>query len=141
MIKSSVSISDVFSAARRIYPIAKVTPLISSSALSRQFKAESLHFKAEMMQETGSFKIRGAANRILSLSDEEKKRGVITFSTGNHGRAVAYVSHTCQIPATVCVSQRVPSYRVKSIEALGGNVVQKGDSQDDAEKEYEKPEG
>jgi len=138
MIKSSVSIGDVFSATRRIYPIVKVTPLIESLALSKQFKAKSLFFKAEMMQETGSFKIRGAANKILSLSDDEKKRGVITFSTGNHGRAVAHVSHTYNIPATVCVSQRVPQYRVESIEALGGHVVQKGNGQDDAEREYEK---
>ncbi len=138
MVKKSVSISDVFSASRRIYPIVKVTPLIESLALKEQFKANSICFKAEMMQETGSFKIRGAANRILSLTDEQKKRGVITFSTGNHGRAVAYVSHSNGIPATICVSKRVPQYRVASIEALGGKVVQKGNSQDDAEKEYER---
>ena len=138
MIKESVSISDVFSASRRIYPIVKVTPLIESLALKEQFKAKSICFKAEMMQETGAFKIRGAANKIISLSESEKKRGVITFSTGNHGRAVAYVAHTYNVPATVCVSERVPQYRVKSIEALGGNVVQKGKSQDEAEKEYER---
>jgi threonine dehydratase len=133
-----ISISDVFSATTRVYPIAKKTPLLPSIAIAKEFDAKSVMFKCEFLQETGSFKIRGAANKIGSLSDEEKKRGVITFSTGNHGRAVSYVASHYGVSSTVLLSKRVPLYRVKAIEALGGTVVQEGNSQDEAEKAYVK---
>jgi threonine dehydratase len=84
------------------------------------------------MMPTGSFKIRGAANAILALSPEEKSRGVIAFSTGNHGRAVAYVAGRMGIKAVVCLSTRVPAYRVNAMQKLGAQVVQRGSSQDEA---------
>jgi threonine dehydratase len=89
------------------------------------------------LQNTGSFKVRGAANKILSLSDNEKKRGVITFSTGNHGKAVAYVAAQVGVNAVVCLSEHVASYRVEMIKALGAEVSLKGHSQDEAEKNYQ----
>ena len=133
---STLSISDVFSATQRIYPIVKKTPLIPSLSIAKEYGAKSVMFKCEFLQETGSFKIRGAANKISSLTDEQKKRGVITFSTGNHGRAVSYVASHYKVPSTVCLSERVPQYRVRAIEALGGTVVQEGKGQDEAEKAY-----
>ncbi len=133
-----VTIASVYEASRRIYPTVRRTPLLDSDYFTTLFHAEKVAFKAEMFQETGSFKERGAANRILSLSEEQKKRGVITFSTGNHGRAVASVASRNTITSVVCVSKRVPSYRVEAMRALGAEVVQDGDSQDEAELIYER---
>ncbi len=133
-----VTIASVYEASRRIYPTVRKTPLLESEYFTRLLGAERVAFKAEMFQETGSFKERGAANRILSLSDEEKKRGVITFSTGNHGRAVSSVASRNGVKAVVCVSERVPAYRVEAMEALGAEVIQEGESQDEAELVYEK---
>ncbi len=136
MSNSIPSISDVFEATTRVYPIARVTPLLPSGFIAKEFKAKSVMLKCEFLQETGSFKIRGAANKIGSLTDEEKKRGVITFSTGNHGKAVSFVASHYLVPSLVCLSNRVPQYRVKAIEALNGVVIQEGNSQDEAEKAY-----
>jgi threonine dehydratase len=81
---------------------------------------------------TGAFKLRGAANKILSLSADERTRGVVTVSTGNHGRAVAYVAKSLGIPATVCLSELVPVNKVKTLKQLDAKVVIHGQSQDDA---------
>ena len=99
--------------------------------------ADSVHLKLECLQNTGSFKVRGAANKILSLSGEEKQNGVITFSTGNHGKAVAYVAGQAGIKSVVCLSEHVAPYRVEMIRALGAEVSIKGHSQDEAEKNYQ----
>ncbi len=88
--------------------------------------------KLESLQPTGSFKVRGAANRILSLTPSEQARGVITASTGNHGRAVAHVAKHIGIPATICISEGVPKGKVAALRALGCELVIDGDSQDAA---------
>jgi threonine dehydratase len=98
--------------------------------------ARSVHLKLECLQNTGAFKVRGAANKIISLSDEEKQKGVITFSTGNHGKAVAYVAGRTGIKAVVCLSEHVAAYRADAIEKLGAEISIKGNSQDEAEKNY-----
>ena len=102
---------DIFMAKQCLQYLAKRTPLIPSHQLSR-YTGRSVHLKLENMQETGSFKVRGAANKLLTLSEEEKRRGVIAFSTGNHGRAVAHVANQLGIEAVICLSDRVPQYRV-----------------------------
>jgi threonine dehydratase len=76
--------------------------------------------------------VRGAANKILSLSAEDRARGVVTVSTGNHGRAVAYVAQMLGIRATVCLSELVPANKVNALNQLGAEVVIHGKSQDDA---------
>jgi threonine dehydratase len=111
--------------------------VIASSDLAEKSGARTVHLKLECLQNTGSFKVRGAANKILNLSDKEKKRGVITFSTGNHGKAVAYVAAQIGVNAVVCLSEHVASYRVVMIKALGAEVSLKGHSQDEAEKNYQ----
>jgi len=131
-----MTLKDVFAAAKRIEPLVYRTPLIRSPGLEKQTGAKRVYLKLESLQNTGAFKVRGAANKISSLSDEEKKRGVITFSTGNHGKAVAYVAGRMGIPAVVCISEHVPSYRAERIRELGAEVVQKGHSQDEAEALY-----
>jgi len=105
--------------------------------LAEKCGADSVHLKLECLQNTGSFKVRGAANKILSLSGEEKQNGVITFSTGNHGKAVAYVAGQAGIKSVVCLSEHVAPYRVEMIRALGAEVSIKGHSQDEAEKNYQ----
>jgi len=124
-------LADVFAARKRIAPLTRRTPLIPAEELSESLGVE-VYLKLECLQTTGAFKARGAANRLLSLSDEEKSRGVIAFSTGNHGRAVAALSRALGIPAVICLSQRVPQYRVEAMKALGAEVVAYGQSQDEA---------
>jgi threonine dehydratase len=128
---------DAYKAARRIRTIIRPTPLTAASGLARKTGAKSVHLKMECFQPTGSFKVRGAANKLLSLDPAARKRGVITFSTGNHGKAVAYVAGRSGIEATVCLSKHVPAYRGEAIRDLGATVVIEGDSQDEAEKHYQ----
>jgi len=111
--------------------------VVAASDLAEKTGAARIHLKLECLQNTGSFKVRGAANKILSLSDQEKKSGVITFSTGNHGKAVAYVAGQAGIKSVVCLSEHVAAYRAEMIRALGAEVSIKGHSQDEAEKNYQ----
>jgi threonine dehydratase len=86
------------------------------------------------VQRTGAFKIRGAANKLRSLTEGECERGVITVSSGNHGRAVAHVAGELGVRAVVCMSTRVPPNKVAGIRRLGGEVVLHGESYDEAER-------
>ena len=131
------TLHDVYRAQSRIRQMILQTPLWACKDLAEKCGADSVHLKLECLQHTGAFKVRGAANKILSLSTDEKKRGVITFSTGNHGKAVAYVAGQTGIKAMVCLSEHVAPYRVESIRKLGAEVSVKGDSQDEAEKNYQ----
>ena len=130
------TLHDAYKAHTRIRSMIWKTPLIPSPDLAAQAGAGQVHLKLECMQNTGAFKVRGAASKILSLSDEERKKGVITFSTGNHGKAVAYVAGQSGIRAVVCLSEHVASYRAQAIRALGAEVSLKGRSQDEAEENY-----
>jgi len=130
------TLHDAYQAHARIKPLIRQTPLIASPDLAQKTGAAQVYLKLECLQNTGSFKVRGAANKILSLSDEEKRKGVITFSTGNHGKAVAYVAGQAGIESVVCLSEHVAAYRVQMIKALGAEVSLKGHSQDEAEKNY-----
>jgi len=131
------TLHDVYRAHTRIKPMILQTPLLASTDLAEKTGARAVHLKLECLQNTGAFKVRGAANKILSLSDEEKRKGVVTFSTGNHGKAVAYMAGKIGIKAVVCLSEHVASYRVEMIKALGAEVSLKGQSQDEAEKNYQ----
>ena len=84
--------SDIEAARSRIAGIARPTPLVPSPRLSA-IAGAAVHLKLENLQATGSFKVRGAASKILGLTPEERARGVITWSSGNHGLAVAYVAN------------------------------------------------
>lgn len=128
-------LSDILKAHRAIRGVAVGTPVIRST-LGRE--RTPLWMKLETLQPSGAFKLRGAANAVSQLSDDAKKRGVICCSTGNHGTALAYAARQMGVPATVCVSQLVPQVKVKAIEAQGARVVQKGNSQDDAQLEADR---
>jgi threonine dehydratase len=97
-----VTLGDVFSARQRIASIARKTPLVHSPVLTEHAGA-TVYLKLENLQETGAFKIRGASNRFATLSDEERERGVITVSSGNHRRGVAYVAKQLGVAAVVCM--------------------------------------
>jgi threonine dehydratase len=130
------TLHDVFQARSRIKSMVWRTPVIDSPDLASTSRARTVHLKPECLQVTGSFKVRGAANKILSLTEKERDKGVITFSTGNHGKAVAYVADRLGLKAVVCLSEHVGSYRADTIRALGAEVSVKGRSQDEAEENY-----
>ncbi len=129
-----MTLRDVYAARRSIAPWVRRTPLKLSPALSKLTGA-SVHLKLETVHDTGAFKIRGATNRIVNLSDEERARGVVTVSTGNHGRAVAFAAKRVGVRAVVCMSELVPDNKVEAVRDLGAEVRIVGRSQDDAEVE------
>lgn len=124
---------DVYIARRRIEGIAVRTPTLGAEALSAT-TGTRVFLKLENTQVTGSFKIRGAANMLGAMSAEERARGVITVSSGNHGRAVAHVAREMGIRAVVCMSTHVPPNKVESIRRKGAEVVLHGASYDEAER-------
>src|SRR5260370_7775551 len=87
----TVTISDIEAARRRLAPVLKRTPLQYSATLSRLLEAEVL-VKPENLQKTGSFKIRGAYNRVMALEPQQARRGVVAASAGNHGQALSYAA-------------------------------------------------
>jgi threonine dehydratase len=127
-----LTLQNIFQARQRIAAIARKTPLLRSEALLAHTGA-TVYLKLETLQETGSFKVRGAANKILSLGTAARQQGVVTVSTGNHGRAVAYVARQVGLPATVCLSERVPANKVEALRRLQAEVIRHGQSQDEAE--------
>ena len=129
--RSDLTTADILGARRTIASLALRTPLVRADALSERLECEVL-LKLETLQSTGAFKIRGAANALLTLSAKQRRRGVVCASTGNHGRAVAWVARRLGIPATVCLSALVPQERAKAIEALGASVRRVGRNQDEA---------
>ena len=124
--------STAIDAAReRIRGMVVRTVVSESVQLSRRAGVPVM-FKGEFVQPSGSFKQRGAANMMLSALARGPVAGFVTFSTGNHARAVVWVAARLGVRATVCVSRRVPEDKVAVLRGLGGEVVIEGDSQDEA---------
>ncbi|HQV29702.1 MAG TPA: threonine/serine dehydratase [Thermoflexales bacterium] len=121
---------DILAAAidaeNRIRPHLPPSPLVRSEALSREVGAE-VYLKLESLQPTGSFKVRGALNTVLSLDDAARSRGVITASSGNHGAAVAYALSLTGAPGTVYVPEHASAGKVAAMRRLGATVVASGD--------------
>lgn len=114
--------ADIMRAHAAIRPQVPVTPAERSLALSAELGCE-VFLKADHLQPTGSFKIRGATNKISRLSDAEKRKGVVTASTGNHGQAVARAAGLAGVAATVYVSPMAARSKTDAIRALGAEVV------------------
>lgn len=127
----TVSISDIHSARERINPIINPTPLVSDAKASAQLNAHIL-LKAESLQRAGSFKIRGAFNKISRLSDEEKARGVITASAGNHAQGVALAAKLNGIRSTIVLPEFAPLTKIMATKHLGGEVIMQGKTFDEA---------
>ncbi|WP_053220094.1 pyridoxal-phosphate dependent enzyme [Virgibacillus senegalensis] len=126
-----VTLSDIRLAHDRISHLVKKTPLLKANVLS-EHTGIAAHLKLETLNEVGSFKVRGAANKILQLTKAEQARGVTTYSTGNHGMAVAHIARELSIPAVICISNRVPYAKVSMLQRLGASIEIVGNGQDDA---------
>lgn len=127
----SVKLADIRAAASRIAGHVAQTPLVRDQVLSARL-GQPVLMKCEHLQITGAFKLRGATNAILSPDPDRLARGVITASTGNHGRALAHAARALGLPATVCLSRLVPANKVAAIRDLGATVRIVGRCQDDA---------
>lgn len=125
------SLGDVVRAQKAIRDIAVRTPLYASDELHERI-GRDVYLKLEVLQPTHAFKVRGAANRILAIPEDERHRGVVTVSTGNHGRAVAYVARRLGIPAVVYMSTLVGEHKVAAVRELGADVRIDGSDQDEA---------
>ena len=123
---------DIPGAAKAIAPFVRRTPVMRARELENP-SGDRVFLKLESLQVTGSFKARGAANRILSLTDAERERGVIACSSGNHGKAVAYMAGNLGISAVICVPNWVDPVKLAGMKKAGARVVLSGDSYDEAE--------
>jgi threonine dehydratase len=123
---------NVLRAQEAIAPYVRKTPVMRVPELESPGGMRIL-LKLENLQVTGSFKIRGAANRILAIPPTERERGVLACSSGNHGRAVAYMAGVLGIPAEICVPSWVDPVKKKGMEEAGARVILAGDTYDEAE--------
>lgn len=128
---AGVSLESVFRARSRLPRSITHSPLSRAKWLDDRAHSE-VWLKDETRGPTGAFKIRGATNMIAALPDNARARGVVTCSTGNHGRAVAHAAASAGIRAVVCLSELVPEYRRAAIRDLGAEVRVIGASQDEA---------
>ena len=120
-----VALADIEAAGERVYALAHRTPLLHSHPLSEKLGA-SCYFKAEMLQRTGSFKVRGAANRLSLLNGDERSRGVVTASAGNHAQGVALSASTLRIPCTIVMPREASLAKVTAPRSYGVDVVLEG---------------
>lgn len=115
--------ADIRAAGERIAPLVHRTPTLRSTSLGELLGGVELHLKAELFQRTGSFKPRGVANKLLALSDEEKARGFVTFSRGNHAQALAYAARAIGVPATIVMAADAVPAKVNATRAYGGDLI------------------
>lgn len=115
-------IADIEAAAARLAGFAVETPLIESPVLNERFGARLL-FKPEVLQRTGSFKFRGAYNKIASLSPEERSRGIVAFSSGNHAQGVAASAAMFGVRAVIVMPSDAPSMKIENVRRMGAQIV------------------
>ncbi len=130
------TLADVFSARRRIAPHLLATPLYPSAALSELVGTEIL-VKHENHLPTGAFKVRGGVNLVSQLSDDERRRGVVSASTGNHGQSIAFAAGLFGVRAVVCVPEAANPVKLAAMERLGAELVVHGRDFDDAREHCE----
>jgi threonine dehydratase len=119
---SKFGISDIRSAAERLRGRVVRTPLLESPMLSEHAGCR-LFVKAEPLQRTGAFKFRGALNKLLSMDEAARRRGVVTFSAGNHGHAVAAAAHALGCPAVIVLPDNAARIKVESCRRWGADIV------------------
>lgn len=115
-------IETIRATAERLRPFVHRTPLFTSHYIGERIGAD-VYLKCENFQKTGSFKARGALNRVLSLTDDEKSRGLITFSAGNHAAAVAWAGRSAGCPVTVVMPAAAPQTKVDAVRGYGAEVT------------------
>ena len=122
-----VNLTDIKEAAERVRTIARITPLLDVTALA----GRSLLLKCESMQPGGAFKIRGAYNMVARLTPEQRALGVVTYSSGNHGQAMALAARELGAPAVVVMPTTAPAIKVEGARAFGAEVIFAGTTSSD----------
>ncbi len=115
-----VTLENIRSAQERLKGVATRTPLLK---YPQPLNGRTLYLKPENLQPIGSFKLRGAFNKIASLSDEERRRGIIAYSSGNHAQGVAYASRALGVHATIVMPENAPPIKLNGTQSLGADVV------------------
>ena len=141
MTGDTVSLAEIEAAGEILAGRLRETPLVRSESLSEALSESGgadVHLKLEHQQITGSFKLRGATNAVCHLSDEQRAKGVVGVSTGNHGRGLAHAAKEAGARCIICMSSLVPQNKVEGIQALGAEVRIIGQSQDDAQLEVDR---
>lgn len=123
-----VSLTDIRAAQARLHGIAVRTPLLEWTAAADSRK---LFLKLENLQPIGAFKLRGAYNKIVSLSDEDRRRGVISYSSGNHAQGVAYAARALRVKAIIVMPGNAPKNKLEATAALGAEIVTVGPSSEE----------
>src|SRR6185295_9558693 len=124
--------ADIQDAARQIAGVAHRTPVATSQTINGRMDAR-VHFKCENLQRAGAFKIRGAYNAMSRLSPDERRRGVLTFSSGNHAQAVALAGRLLGIPTVIVMPSDAPPVKRVATEEYGGEVLIYDRDRDDRE--------
>jgi threonine dehydratase len=130
--RTAPTLADIEAAQQRLEGIARVTPVSSSETLSR-LCGRPVWLKAENLQRTGSFKIRGAVNRVSTLEPEERAAGVVTASAGNHGQAVAWAAREAGVEATIFMPEDAPMAKIEATRSYGAEIVLAGAGYDGAQ--------
>jgi threonine dehydratase len=128
-----VTYADLAAAHERIKPYAKKTPVLTSSTVDALTGAK-VHFKCENFQRMGAFKFRGAYNALSQLTPEQKKKGVVAFSSGNHAQAVALSGKLLGVPATIVMPTDAPKVKLEATRGYGAEVVSYDASNEDRQK-------
>ena len=118
-----VSLTDIHTARARLHGIAVRTPLLE---WTKPADPRKLYLKLENLQPIGAFKLRGAYNKIASLSEEERRRGVVSYSSGNHAQGVAYAARALGVKAVIVMPGNAPKNKLDSTAALGAEIVKVG---------------
>ncbi|GAC89987.1 threonine ammonia-lyase [Anoxybacillus sp. LAT_35] len=126
-----ITLQHIQEAQQRMQAVVHKTPLEFSQTFSR-LSNNRVYMKLENLQKTGSFKVRGSYNKIMSLSEEEKSRGVIAASAGNHAQGVAYSSSMIGIPCTIVMPKGAPLSKIQATQSYGANVILHGDVFDES---------
>lgn len=132
--QKKMMIADVMQAKIRIRPFIRTTPLIRMEKLEQLFDGAEIWFKLESFQYTGSFKVRGAANKMLSLSPEQLAYGVTAASSGNHAQAVSYMAAKLGTRAKIVMPLNAPTVKVKGAQDNGAEIVLYGLTGEDRDK-------
>jgi len=127
-----ITLRDVEAARSRIAPYIRRTPILSASGMKDRLPWERVTLKLECLQVTGSFKARGAMNRVLAAAPEEIRAGLVTASGGNHGLAVARTAHVRGVPATIFLPNNVSPAKVEKLKGWGAQIEISGATFDEA---------
>lgn len=128
-----MDLSKIYAARKRIQDLVRETPLESSSFLG-DISGGEIWLKLENLQFTGSFKIRGAYNKLLQLSEDERRLGVVTASSGNHGQAIGYACGALGVEATIVTPKNTPEIKLEGIRRHGVDLILYGEEYMDAER-------